>query len=183
MIKIEYFVVFLILFLFLLINIAAYDVSDWRDFRVMSPVLFGCVLFLTLNNSIPIGCSSLIINFIGVFFLIISPQVVLSFNHGRYEKSFANCILNRIEYNKNAVSRFENTIIVQQFNKNTVMNIPSGIGISYSEVLSDKLKSKYLFSEKKIVLTTYKLIDSNESGYLYKKKNNIILKTNYDDPF
>jgi hypothetical protein len=168
-INIEYFVVFLILFSFLFINIAAYDVFDWRDFRVMSPVLFGCVLFLILNNKHLILYSSLAINLLGVLFLIISPQVLESFNNDRYNKPVENSMLNRIEYTENPLSRFENTIVVQQFNKNTVLNIPAGIGISYSDVLSDKLKSKYIFSEKKIELSTYKLFDLNESGYLYQK--------------
>jgi len=168
-IKIEYFVVFLILFLFLLINIAAYDVFDWRDFRVMSPVLFGCVLFLMLNNKHLILYSSLAINLLGVFFLIISPQILESFNQNRYEKPVENNMLNRIEFTENPSSRFENTIVVQQFNPNIVLNIPAGIGISYSEFLSDKLKSKYIYSDKKLTLNTYKIVDSNKSGYLYKK--------------
>ena len=168
-IKIEYFVVFLILFLFLLINIAGYDVFDWRDYRVMSPVLFGCVLFLLLNNTYSVVRSSLIINLIGLILLIMSPQIPESFNQNRYEKPVENKMLNRIEFTENPSSRFENTIVVQQFNKNTVLNIPAGIGINYSEVLSDKLKSNYLFSEYKLKLSTYKIIDSNETGYLYQK--------------
>jgi hypothetical protein len=135
----------------------------------MSPVLFGCVLFLILNNKHLILYSSLAINLLGVLFLIISPQVLESFNNDRYNKPVENSMLNRIEYTENPLSRFENTIVVQQFNKNTVLNIPAGIGISYSDVLSDKLKSKYIFSEKKIELSTYKLFDLNESGYLYQK--------------
>ena len=174
-IEIEYFVVFLIFFLFLLINIAAYDVFDWRDYRVMAPVLFGCVLFLILNNKRLIAYSALAINLFSIVFLIISPQVIESFNKDRYIKPVNNPMLNHIEFTIHPESRFENTIVVQQFNKNTVLNIPAGIGISYSEVLSDKLKSKYIFSVKKIELATYKLIDSSESGYLYQKRNNIII--------
>ena len=168
-IKIEYFVVFLILFLFLLINIAGYDVFDWRDYRVMSPVLFGCILFLLLNNTYSVVRSSLIINLIGLILLIMSPQIPESFNQNRYEKPVENKMLNRIEFTENPSFRFENTIVVQQFNKNTVLNIPAGIGISHSEVLSDKLKSKYIYSDKKLTLNTYKIVDSNKSGYLYKK--------------
>ena len=168
-IEIEYFVVFLILFLFLLINIAAYDVFDWRDYRVMAPVLFGCVLFLILNNKRLIAYSALAINLFSIVFLIISPQVLESFNKDRYIKPVNNPMLNQIEFTVHPESRFENTIVVQQFNPNIVLNIPAGIGISYSEVLSDKLKSKYIYSDKKLTLNTYKIVDSNKSGYLYKK--------------
>lgn len=168
-IVIEYFVVFLILFLFLLINIAAYDVFDWRDYRVLAPALFGCVLFLILNDKKYIAYSSLVFNIIGIALLFLSPQIMKSFNKGRYDKPLKNNLLNHIEYTVNPISRFNNTIFVLQFNTNTVLNIPAGIGISYSDVISDKLKSNYIFTDKKVNLTTYKLIDSNKSGYLYKK--------------
>jgi len=59
---------------------------------------------------------------------------------------------------------------VQQFNTNVVLNIPAGIGITCSAVLSDKLRSQYIYSEKKLKLSTYQLIDSNETGYLYQKQ-------------
>ena len=169
-IEIDYFIVFLILFLFLLINISAYDVFDWRDYRVLAPVLFACVLYLILNDKVIIVFNSLIFNLIGIVFLFISPQIMESFNKDRYNKPLVNPLLNRIEYTVNPVSQLENTIVVQQFNTNTVLNIPAGIGISYSDVISDKLKSKYIFTDQNIMLSTYKLIDSNESGNLYQKK-------------
>ena len=169
-IDIDYFSVFLILFLFLLVNLAAYDVFDWRDYRVLAPVLFGCVLYLMLNEKGPAIVSSMVFNLIGIVCLVFSPQVVESFQAGRYSKPVENKLLNRIEYTVHPASRFENTIVIRQFNTNTVSNIPAGIGISYSELLSDKLKSKYIYSDKKLELMTYKLINYNETGYLYKKK-------------
>jgi hypothetical protein len=169
---IGYFIVFFILFLFLLINIGAYDVFDWRDYRVLAPVLFGCVLYLILNNKRPAIYCAIAFNIIGILFLLFSPQIIESFNKGRYTEPLGNSILNHIEYTAHPVSRFENTIIIQQFNTNTVLNIPAGIGISYSELLSDTLKSKYIFSENKLKLMTYKLINSNTSGYLYTKISN-----------
>ena len=167
--EIEYFVVFLILFLFLLINLAAYDVFDWRDYRVLAPVLFGCVLFLTLNDKFSAFYSSLLFNFLGIMFLIISPQVTASFNKDRYLEPLKNSMLNHIEYTNHPTSRFENSIAVEQFKADIVLNIPAGIGISYSEVLSDKLNSKYIFSKRKLELLTYKQINYNKSGYLYQK--------------
>lgn len=166
---VSYFVVFLVLFLFLLINIAAYDVFDWRDYRVLAPVLFACVLFFILNGRSKFVYAFMAFNIIGILFLIISPQVMQSFNTDRYNKPVENTLLSHIEYIVHPASKFENTIALQQFNTNTVLNIPAGIGITYSDVLSDKLKSNYIYSDKKLRLLTYKLIDSNHSGYLYKK--------------
>jgi len=169
-IEIDYFSVFLILFLFLLVNIAAYDVFDWRDYRVLAPVLFGSILYLILNEKSPVIVSSIVFNTIGIVFLLISPQVVESFQTGRYSKPLGNPLLNRIEYTAHPISRFYNTLVIQQLNTNTVLNIPAGIGISYSDVLSDKLRSRYIFTDKKIRLKTYKLISSGDSGFLYMKK-------------
>ena len=168
-IVLDYFVVFLILFFFILVNVAAYDVFDWRDYRVISPVLFGCILFLILNDKKIIANTSLVFGIIGIIFLFLSPQVTESFNKGRYDRLVKNPVLNKIEYTSNTVSKFENTVVVQQFNTNTVLNIPAGIGITCSDVLSDNLKSRYVFSNKRLQLKTYKLIDSNNTGYLYQK--------------
>lgn len=168
-ITIEYFIVFLVLFLFLFINIAAYDVFDWRDYRVLSPVLFGCVVFLILNRKRTIVYFSLAMNLVGLIFLIVSPEIFESFNKDRYTKPNENKVLNQIRYTENPTTRFQNTIVVQNFTKDIVLNIPAGIGISCSDNLSDKLKSNYLFSENKLQLSTYKIIDSNETGYLYQK--------------
>jgi len=171
----DYFVVFLILFLFLLINLAAYDVFDWRDYRVLSPVLYAGILILILNGKGFIAYSPFVFNILGIILLVTIPQVMESFHNERYIKPDINPLLNQLEYTAHPVTRFENTIILQQFNTNTVLNIPAGIGISYSDALSDKLRSRYIYSTEKLQLLTYKLIGSNESGYLYKK----ILTTNY----
>lgn len=169
-IVLDYFVVFLILFFFILVNVAAYDVFDWRDYRVISPVLFGCILFLILNDKQIIATTSLVFSIIGIVFLFLSPQVLESFNKGRYDRLVKNPVLNKIEYTANPVSKFENTVVLQQFNTNAVLNIPAGIGITCSDTLSDKLRSRYIYSNKKLQLLTYKLIDSNETGYLYQKQ-------------
>jgi hypothetical protein len=170
--EIEYFVVFLILILFLLITIAAYDVFDWRDYRVMAPVLYGCILYLILIQKDKTVYGLIGINLVGIVFLLISPQVLISFNKGRYDKPIKNTLLSGMEYTVHPKSRFENTVVVNQFDTNTVLNVPAGIGISFSEILSDSLKSNYIFSKDKLKLTTYKLIDSNTSGYLYTKISN-----------
>jgi hypothetical protein len=166
---VDYFIVFFILSLFLLINIGAYDVFDWRDYRVLAPVLFGCVLYLFLNNKKSAIYCAIAFNIIGILFLLFSPQIFESFNKDRYTKPVENQILSHIEYTAHPVSRFENTIVVQQFNTNVVLNIPAGIGIGNSDEFSDKLKSRYIYSDKKLKLKTYKLVDSNKYGVLYRK--------------
>ena len=171
-IKVEYFNVFLILFLFVLINIGAYDVFDWRDYRVLAPVLFGCIVYLILNDKFRFIQSLYIFNFIGILFLFLSPLIVESFNKDRYVKPVENTVLSHLEYTVHPLSRFKNTIAVQQFNTGIVLSIPAGIGITYSKILSDTLKSKYIFSKNKLMLKSYKLSNSTTTGYLYTKISN-----------
>ena len=169
-IKIEYFIVFLILILITLINIAVYDVFDWRDFRVLAPVLFGCVLFLLANGDRFVFRSTLIINVFVIIVLIFSPKIVDSFNTNRYTKPISNGALNELKYDDKATSKFDNTIVVNHFTANEVINIPAGIGITYCDVLSDNLKSRFIYTDKKINLSTYRLINFNLSRYLYEKE-------------
>jgi hypothetical protein len=169
LIEFEYFIVFLILSLFVFINIAAYDVFDWRDYRVLAPVLFGCILFLIVNEKQFISTSTLIINVFIVLVLIFSPTVIEAFMAKRFDCPVKNKLLSEIKYDNQATSKFDNTIVVNHFTANEVLNIPAGIGITYCENLSDKLKSRYVFSDKEINLSTYILINSNKSGYLYTK--------------
>ena len=167
--EIEYFIVFLMLFLFTLLNITVYDVFDWRDYRVLAPVLLGSVLFLIVNGKHFIFNSTLTINVFIVAILMFSPTVVESFMANRFAKPVENKLLSEIKYDNNATSRFDNTIVLNHFTANEVLNIPAGIGITYCDVLSDNLKSRFIFSDKKIKLTSYKLINFNNSGYLYRK--------------
>jgi len=179
-IEFDYFIVFLILILFVVINIAAYDVFDWRDYRVLAPVLFGCILFLIINERRFISTSTLIINVCVVIVLIFSPSVIESFKAERFVKPIENKLLSEIKYENNAISKFDNTIVVNHFTANEVLNIPAGIGVTYCENISDKLKSRFVFSDKEIKLSTYKLINFNKLGYLYQK--DVDNRTKSQDP-
>jgi hypothetical protein len=105
-----------------------------------------------------------------VLALIFSPTVIESFKANRFVIPDENKMLSAIKYENNAPTKFENTIVVNHFTSNEVLNIPAGFGVTYCENLSDKLKSRFIFSDKEIKLSTYKLINSNKSGYLYRKE-------------
>ena len=169
--EIRYFVVFLILILVLLINLGAYDVFDWRDYRVLSPVLFGCILYLILNFNFKEIKVFLTFNLIGLLIMMTSVQTLKLFTDGRYNKPLVSNLLSRIEYTAMTTNCFDNTLAVKSFDQSVVMNVPAGIGICTVDSLSDKLHSKYILSENALNLKTYLLIDSDNSGYLYKKDN------------
>ena len=168
-IEIRYFVVFLILFSVLMITFGAYDVFDWRDYRVLAPVLYGCVLYLILNANNFEMSGLLTINVLVMVFLMSSSLTWKLFSEDRYCKPITNNMLARIKYTANARNYFENTLVVQSFNQKTVFCIPAGIGITTVDSISDKLHSKYIFSKNILKLKTYTLIDFDSSGYLYRK--------------
>jgi hypothetical protein len=166
---------FLILFLILIINLAAYDIFDWRDYRVVAPVLFGTILFITLaeNTSVikyAIGVNIVIL----IVFIFVLPS---SYRHSvfakdRYEKVELNEDLTSIKYNPDAKSKFENTVVLRGFEAGITLNIPAGIGISTSfdeKYITDDLKSHYLYSPEEVSLKTYQIIKSSDRGFLYKK--------------
>ncbi|GEM_PF-859539 len=169
-IEIRYFVVFLILLSVLSITLCAYDVFDWRDYRVLATVLYGCVLFLILNSDRPEWIGIFTINTLVLLILIFAAPVFDLFSDGRYKQPAKSSVLNRIEYSINAASPFENTIDIQLSSPNIVLNVPAGTGICTVNGFSDKLQAKYIFSEKELKLATYKLIDFDKLGYLYKKE-------------
>ena len=167
-IRIDFFVVNLILFFVLIITFAAYDVFDWRDYRVFAPVLYGCMLFLIFNSNKFELYSLLVINVLVLVVSLLKPQIWESFNEGRLSPITENVLLRKIEFIDNPTNNFDNTLVVQSFNQNMVLNVPAGIGISVVDSLSDGLKSKYIFSAKELNLKTHKLLYSDKSGYLYK---------------
>ena len=91
------------------------------------------------------------------------------FNESKYSKPMENKMLSGIKYTTNTRTCFDNTLVVKLFNQHLVMNVPAGIGISTEDSLSDKLCSKYIFSEKALKLKKYRLINSDKQGYLYSK--------------
>jgi hypothetical protein len=167
-----YFNSFILIFLSLLINIFAYDVFMWRDYRVIAPILFGIILYLVLNNRFEIVKYFFLINTFGLLILCFSPKVYGSFfmDSERYMKPEMNQVLSKIKYSKNATNKFENTLVISDYEKNVFLNTPAGIGITYTDSVSDKLKSKYIYSHKRLQLKTYKIETATNKDFLYQKK-------------
>ena len=168
--EIGYFVVFLILILTVLINISVYDIGDWRDYRVISPILFGSILFIILGDKTHEFHLISVLNLIMIAVMVASPKVFGSFHESRYTLIKNDSLLNTIKFENNAQTPFENTIIVDVFDTSVVMNVPAGIGISFVDSLNDNLKSKYIFSSKELRLTNYKLTAKNRQGFLYSNQ-------------
>ncbi len=173
-----YFNSFILIFLSLLITIFAYDVFMWRDYRVIAPILFGIILYLVLNNRFEIVKYFFLINTIGLLILCFSPKVYGSFflNSERYMKPEMNEVLSKIKYSESATNKFENTLVISDYEKNVFLNTPAGIGITQTDSLSDKLKSKYLYSHKSLQLKSYQLVISTNKDFLYQKKQETNLR-------
>lgn len=167
-----YFVSFVMIFMMLAITIVAYDVHSWRDYRVLSPVVFGIILLLTLSGRTFVLKNMLWVNAAGLILIAISPGIYNSFffDQKRYTEPAPNRTLNEIRFTQSASSRFENTMVVDRYDEAVFLNVPAGIGISHADTISDKLKSKYIFTSNAVNLTTYKIIASSEKGILYEKR-------------
>ncbi len=169
---------FLILFLVLIINFAAYDIFDWRDYRVVAPILFGIILFITLSENTSIIKYAIGINVvILIVFIFVLPSSYRRsvFAKDRYEKVELNEDLLSIKYNPNAKSKFENTVVLRGFEPGITLNVPAGIGISTcfeDKYITDSLQSYYLYSPEEVSLQTYQIIRSSDKGFLYRKINN-----------
>lgn len=169
-----YFYALIVFSLVLVINITAYDITDWRDYRVFAPFLFSIIIFLTLstkNNktiqwALSINLTILAIAFISQAF----TSTIQGFAVGRYNKVETIEELKHLKYTTDAKSKFENTILVTEFNPDIALNIPAGIGISYlTEKLSDdfEIKSRYIYSKQRYSLKTHHIISESKQGYLY----------------
>lgn len=171
--KINFLIPFLLLSLLLLINIMAYDVSGWRDYRIIAPLLFGSIVFVTLIENSRLIKYAISFNLIVfVFFVFTFDQYKGFFSAERYETINENIDLKFIEYEAKANSYFENTITIDNFDPDIVLNIPSGLGIDFylkDSPVNDSLKSKYIYSSKEFILDTYRIISKSDQGILYQK--------------
>jgi len=174
-----YFVSFLILFLFILINISVYDIFGWRDYRVIAPILFGVIFFITLAENTKVLKLAIMFNILclGISYSSFHSTGIL--DRKRYVKVETNEDLETVKYNDNFASPFDNTIVVmEEFEKDVILSIPAGIGISLiyhfdldSDFDFDKLQSKYLYLRQEHSLKTYRVKKASERGILYEKIN------------
>ena len=167
-----YFSTFSVLFLFLLITICAYDVFNWRDYRVISPLVFGIVLFISLFESFRILRNFIVLNLVGLIFILSSPMTLKNFfqDNNRHVKPLKNEVLAKIYYDPTFKSKFKNTLVINDFSENVFLNTPAGIGITHCDTIKDNLKSEYIYSKTLLKLNSYLLIYQSQDGLLYKKK-------------
>ena len=78
--------------------------------------------------------------------------------------------MNKIIYTKNAHNRFENTLVIDNFDESVFLNAPAGIGITHCDSISDKLQSKYIYTHKIQKLKTYQIVSASGDNILYQKK-------------
>ncbi len=168
---ISYLVLSIILSGFMTINIIAYDINSWRDYRVLSPVLFGSIIFLLLQNKFFLPKISIAINIIFLLIITFNPGVKgLFFNTQRYDVVKELPLMKKVVYTNNFISKFENTMVVNRFDKNIFLNTPPGIGITYTKEFTDNFQSYYLLTDKFYELPNYDLIENDNNLFLYKKK-------------
>jgi len=162
---------FILILFSLLITFFAYDVFNWRDYRVIAPLIFGIVLFMTISNKIIVIKRMLLVNILGILLLCFSPLVFNSFffDSKRYTRPKTNIVFSKIKYTINAHNKFDNTVVMDNFDESVYLNAPAGIGITYSDSISDKLQSKYIYTHKLQKLKTYQIAIVSGNSILYQK--------------
>jgi len=167
-----YFSAFILIFLSLLITFTAYDVFNWRDYRVITPLIFGIILFFILSNRLQIIKIFFLVNLFGLIILFLSPRIQVEFltNSHRYTRPKNNVALNKIQYSEKAISKFKNTLVIDNYDEDVFLNTPAGIGITFSDTISDKLQSRYIYTHTPRELKSYQQIIKSKNGILYQKK-------------
>lgn len=170
-IELTHSIVFFVLFGFLTINLVAYDVGLWRDYRVLSPVLFGSIIFLFINGHYSFTNYAIGANLVFICLLLITPEVkALFFHKERYTNVRSLPLMELVNYSENFESKFVNTMVVNSFEKEIILNTPPGIGITYTKEITDHLQSNYLMVDQYFDLLTYEVIGRTQSHILYRKK-------------
>ena len=171
-IELSYSIIFVLLFGFLTINLVTYDVNSWRDYRVLSPVLFGSILFLLMQNKFSFGIYSISANLLFLLLIVTTPEVkTLFFSKDRYTAVADMPLMELVNYSERAESKFTNTLVVNSFEKEIFLNTPPGIGITYTKEISDNLQSEYIIADRYFDLSTYEMTGRHHSFFLYRKKH------------
>jgi len=168
-----YFNYLIILFSALLITVSAYDIFNWRDYRVLAPFIWGIFVYITLTDNIKTYKKILLSNVIGLILLGLSPKTNSFFfhEHKKFTHPTENPILQSIIFTENAENKFLNTLAINNYDEDVFLNTPAGIGISYTDTITDNLKSEYIYTHNLYNLNSYLLIKRNGNNFLYKKKS------------
>ncbi|MDU1891284.1 MAG: hypothetical protein E6767_11390 [Dysgonomonas sp.] len=167
-----YFISFIVLIFFFVINITIYDIFS-GCYRVTAPLFFCVILFLTLFNNTLIIKLAITANLITGLLSYALPENRRKYIlvKERYTSITINKTVNSINFIENASSPFDNSIIIDEyFDANIILSLPAGIGFSIlSHDITDNCKSNYIFSKKELKLNTYKIIKESNKGFLYEK--------------
>jgi hypothetical protein len=153
-----------------LLIISFYDVFDWRDFRSLSPILLSVILAMVLNirpQKIP-AMAGAVICALSLSFSSIIPTVMLQ--TADTDWPMFPKIAEKVQYDENAKSRWENTILVN-VNIPIVLSEP-GIGTIYSfDAVPDEqsLRAKYVLLNTEANYSQYAQIATEGDYRLYER--------------
>jgi hypothetical protein len=169
----SYFYYLIILISALVITVSAYDIFNWRDYRVLAPFIWGIFVYITLTENTKTYKIIILSNVIGLILLGLSTKTNSFFFHEskKFTHPIENPILKTIKFTENADNKFINTLAINNYEEDVFLNTPAGIGISYTDSITDNLKSEYIYTHNLYNLKSYTLIKRNENDFLYKKKS------------
>lgn len=143
----------LVLGVVLAINIALYDINDWRNFRLLAPYAFWGILLLIAVKRVHLSTILVVINLIG----LIGFGTTLVNLHGTRFSAENLPMLQRVQpevnallqYNPETVSGWCNTVLIRDY-QFPLVTLPAGMGmVSYytdAEADPPPLRSRYILA-------------------------------------
>ena len=162
-----------VLFIFLSANILGYNCNDYRDFRLLSPILWGCFFYLIYchhTHMIKEICALLLFSAVGAV-LSYSFWDSNALRIGGLSTDVSD-LASLVEYTEDADSPWDNTIAIDDYSFAFISNLAPGIGIQYYQGFSDNCvkNSKFIYQKyTEYSFEGYDIIARNGSGILLKK--------------
>lgn len=112
----------------ILLTISFYDVFDWRDFRVFSPMLFSVILFTFFEKR------TMVIPFFGaificLFFGLFSQNTFLAMTKDHFGSLPQNTFTKYITFDAETQNRWNNSLLRYKYPLGKLQDLPSGLGV------------------------------------------------------
>ncbi|NUM36202.1 MAG: hypothetical protein HUU50_16795 [Candidatus Brocadiae bacterium] len=165
------------LFTILFLNLVFWNILVWRDYRIIAPHLLVSVLLIILlgNPKKTLLAIPFLVLLTHLFFFSDFSNIYKDLHGRRFDKShiaakeaFSEMLKDVVVYQKNAHSRWCNTIAYPGPIHPWLAGAPAGIGFSFIAIDKPMLKAKYIFTVSPVSSPHFKLLKSESLGYIYQ---------------
>lgn len=162
----------LTLLLIVILVFTFYDVYSWRDTRTFAPVLFTTFVLTILHVKISISLRTAVVTASIVSIIFVNHTLNYTASSFPKNKEDFTMLNDHIRYDAEAESRWENTVLINNFPV-YLTNMEPGISFMYYYgilPIEQPLKSKYAFFKGEFQDDQFVLIETDGTYYLYCNK-------------